>query len=129
MLKYFSFPLYEKLRDASPAPFSAFLDLDGRQVLSSSPELFLRMSGSSIRTRPIKGTRPRFRDPARDEKSAYDLLTSPKEIAEAERMVELDRQSAGAGRGSFAIDGKMIDIPVVQRAEALLARARAIAER
>ena len=54
---------------------------------------------------------------------------SPDEIAEAERMVELDRQSAGAGRGSFAIDGKMIDIPVVQRAEALLARARAIAER
>jgi citrate lyase subunit beta/citryl-CoA lyase len=54
---------------------------------------------------------------------------SPKEVAEAERIVALDREAAAQGRGSFAIDGKMIDIPVVQRAEALLARARAIAAR
>ncbi|MGL4285864.1 MAG: HpcH/HpaI aldolase/citrate lyase family protein [Phreatobacter sp.] len=54
---------------------------------------------------------------------------SPKDIAEAERIVALDRQAAAEGRGSFAIDGKMIDIPIVQRAEALLARARAVATR
>lgn len=54
---------------------------------------------------------------------------SPEEVAEAERIVALDREAAAQGRGSFAIDGKMIDIPVVQRAEALLARARAIAAR
>lgn len=54
---------------------------------------------------------------------------SAKEVAEAERIVTLDRQAAAEGRGSFAIDGKMIDIPIVQRAEALLARARAIASR
>ncbi|MBC9208941.1 CoA ester lyase, partial [Roseomonas aerophila] len=33
------------------------------------------------------------------------------------------------GRGSFALDGKMIDIPIVRRAEALLPRAKAIAQR
>jgi citrate lyase subunit beta/citryl-CoA lyase len=54
---------------------------------------------------------------------------SPEEVAEAERIVTLDREAAAQGRGSFALDGKMIDIPVVQRAEALLARARAIAAR
>ncbi|MBN8942204.1 MAG: CoA ester lyase [Rhizobiales bacterium] len=54
---------------------------------------------------------------------------SAKEVAEAERIVALDRQAAAEGRGSFAIDGKMIDIPIVQRAEALLARARAVAAR
>lgn len=54
---------------------------------------------------------------------------SAKEVAEAERIVTLDRQAAAEGRGSFAIDGKMIDIPIVQRAEALLARARAVAAR
>jgi citrate lyase subunit beta/citryl-CoA lyase len=54
---------------------------------------------------------------------------SAKEVTDAERIVTLDRQAAAAGRGSFAIDGKMIDIPVVQRAEALLERANAIAAR
>jgi len=54
---------------------------------------------------------------------------SPEEVAEAERIVAMDREAAAEGRGSFALDGKMIDIPVVQRAEALLARARAIAAR
>jgi citrate lyase subunit beta/citryl-CoA lyase len=39
----------------------------------------------------------------------------------------MDKEAAAAGRGSWSLDGKMIDIPIVQRAEALLARARAIA--
>jgi len=90
-----AFPLYEELRRVSPTPFSAYLDLGERRVLSSSPELFLRLSGSSIRTRPIKGTRPRFRDPARDEKSAYDLITSPKEIAELIMITDLERNDLG----------------------------------
>ncbi|NND49787.1 MAG: CoA ester lyase [Rhizobiales bacterium] len=54
---------------------------------------------------------------------------SPEEVAKAQKIVDLDHRSASEGRGSFAIDGMMIDIPVVQRAEALLARAKAIAER
>ena len=54
---------------------------------------------------------------------------SAQEIADAKRIVALDRAAAAEGRASFAIDGKMIDIPIVQRAEALLARARAIARR
>lgn len=54
---------------------------------------------------------------------------SPEEVAKAERMVALDREVAASGRGSFAIDGEMIDIPIVQRAQALLARARAIEAR
>ncbi|MCB1231575.1 MAG: anthranilate synthase component I family protein [Verrucomicrobiae bacterium] len=91
-----AFSLYESLRESSPAPFAAFLDLGGgRRVLSSSPELFLEISGNAIRTRPIKGTRPRFRDPARDEKSAYDLLTSPKEIAELIMITDLERNDLG----------------------------------
>jgi para-aminobenzoate synthetase component I len=90
------FDLYSRLRDASPAPYAAYLDLGGdRQVLSSSPELFLEMSGSAIRTRPIKGTRPRFRDPSQDEKSAYDLITSPKEIAELIMITDLERSDLG----------------------------------
>jgi citrate lyase subunit beta / citryl-CoA lyase len=54
---------------------------------------------------------------------------SERDVADAERIVALDRQAAAEGRASFAIDGKMIDIPIVQRAEALLERANAIAAR
>jgi para-aminobenzoate synthetase component 1 len=55
--------LFERLSAVSPAPFSAFLDCGDFQIASSSPEQFLRLSGSHIVTRPIKGTRPRDRRP------------------------------------------------------------------
>lgn len=89
------FALYRSLRDISPAPFSAYIALGGRTVLSSSPEEFLRMGGRAIRTRPIKGTRPRFRDPEQDERSAYDLITSAKEIAELVMITDLERNDLG----------------------------------
>ncbi len=89
------FAVYRRLRDVSPAPFAAFTTLGGRTVLSSSPEQFLRFSGRTIQTRPIKGTRPRFRDLERDEKSAYDLITSSKEIAELVMITDLERNDLG----------------------------------
>ncbi len=89
------FPLYEALRDASPAPMAAWLSLDGREILSSSPETFLKISGRGIETRPIKGTRPRFTDPDEDRRSAYELQTSPKEIAELVMITDLLRNDIG----------------------------------
>ncbi len=90
-----AYPFYEALRNASPAPFSAYLNLCNRQLLSSSPEQFLKMSGRGIQTRPIKGTRPRFRDPERDERSRYDLITSEKERAELIMITDLERNDLG----------------------------------
>ncbi|MEM1293880.1 MAG: aminodeoxychorismate synthase component I [Verrucomicrobiota bacterium] len=89
------FPFYEALRNASPAPFSAYLNLCNRQILSSSPEQFLKLSGRGIQTRPIKGTRPRYRDPERDERSRYDLITSEKERAELIMITDLQRNDLG----------------------------------
>jgi para-aminobenzoate synthetase component I len=89
------FPLYESLRDASPAPMAAYLALDGREILSSSPETFLKISGRGIETRPIKGTRPRFTDPDEDRRSAYELQTSAKEIAELVMITDLLRNDLG----------------------------------
>ena len=86
---------YEALRHYSPAPFAAYIAAEGRSILSSSPELFLRMSGRHAVTRPIKGTRPRRQEPGADEKSAYDLLTSPKEIAELVMITDLERNDLG----------------------------------
>ena len=86
---------YERLRHYSAAPHASYVDLGGKVLLSSSPELFLRMSGSRILTRPIKGTRPRFADPLADEQSAFELITSPKEIAELVMITDLERNDLG----------------------------------
>ena len=87
--------LFQKLSAVSPAPFSAFLDCGDFQIASSSPEQFLRMSGSQIVTRPIKGTRPRGADPTRDAQLAYELQTSPKELAELVMITDLLRNDLG----------------------------------
>ncbi len=87
--------LYERLSAVSPAPFSACLDCGDFQIASSSPELFLRLTGSHIQTRPIKGTRPRSADPLRDAQLTYELQTSPKEMAELVMITDLLRNDLG----------------------------------
>lgn len=87
--------LYERLSAVSPAPFSAFIDCGGFELVSSSPELFLRLSGNQIVTRPIKGTRARSADPTRDAQLTYELQTSPKEMAELVMITDLMRNDLG----------------------------------
>ncbi len=89
------FPLYSVLREISPAPMAAYLSLGGKEILSSSPETFLKISGRGMETRPIKGTRPRFPDPDEDRRSAYELQTSAKEIAELVMITDLLRNDLG----------------------------------
>ncbi len=93
--------LFQKLAAVSPAPLAAFLDCDGGsgrsrfEIASSSPEQFLRLSGAHIVTRPIKGTRPRAADATRDAQLAYELQTSPKELAELVMITDLLRNDLG----------------------------------
>jgi len=87
--------LFRRLTDVSPAPCAAFLDCGDFQLASSSPELFLRLSGAHIQTRPIKGTRPRSTDPTRDAQLAYELQTSAKEQAELVMITDLLRNDLG----------------------------------
>ena len=54
---------------------------------------------------------------------------SPEEAAHARRVIEENAKAEALGRASFAIDGKMIDVPVVLRAQRLLARLAAIEAR
>src|SRR5437764_1279728 len=53
----------------------------------------------------------------------------PEEVAHARKLIEADRTAQAEGRGSFSVDGKMIDIPVIDRARKLLARHEAIEHR
>ena len=87
--------LFRKLNAVSPAPFAAFLDCGDFEIVSSSPEQFLRVSGSHIQTRPIKGTRPRDADLTRDAQLAWELQTSTKERAELVMITDLLRNDLG----------------------------------
>jgi para-aminobenzoate synthetase component 1 len=87
--------LFQRLNAVSPAPFSAFLDGGDFQIASSSPELFLRLSGRHVLTRPIKGTRPRSADPAQDARLTYELQSSAKEMAELVMITDLLRNDLG----------------------------------
>jgi para-aminobenzoate synthetase component 1 len=86
---------FQRLGGVSPAPFAAWLDFDDFQICSSSPELFLRLSGPDIQTRPIKGTRPRSGDAMRDAQLTYELQTSAKEMAELVMITDLLRNDLG----------------------------------
>jgi len=90
-----SYRLFEHLLARSPAPGGGFLDFGDTRILSASPELFLRVRGRHITTRPIKGTRPRDRDPLRDEQLAFELQTDPKELAELVMITDLERNDLG----------------------------------
>jgi para-aminobenzoate synthetase component I len=90
-----AYRLFEHLLARSPAPGGAFLDFGDTRILSASPELFLRIRGRHITTRPIKGTRPRDRDPLRDEQLAFELQTDPKELAELIMITDLERNDLG----------------------------------
>ncbi len=87
--------IYEALSSLSPAPFSAYYHGGAFELASSSPELFLRLSGSHLITRPIKGTRPRSSDPTQDAQLAYELQTSAKEVSELVMITDLLRNDLG----------------------------------
>jgi para-aminobenzoate synthetase component 1 len=83
--------LYRRLRTMNPAAFGAYMDCGDFQVLSVSPERFLRLSGAQVETRPIKGTRPRGLGPMHDAMLGQVLAESDKDRAENVMIVDLLR--------------------------------------
>lgn len=86
---------YRKLREVSPAPFMAYMNLGRIQVLSGSPERFLQVVDGYVETRPIKGTRPRGETDALDAEYAAELQSSLKDRAENLMIVDLLRNDIG----------------------------------
>jgi anthranilate synthase component 1 len=87
--------LYRALRALNPSPYMYHLDLDGTELVGSSPELLVRLSGGRVTGRPIAGTRPRGRTPAMDERMTAELLADEKERSEHVMLVDLGRNDVG----------------------------------
>jgi para-aminobenzoate synthetase/4-amino-4-deoxychorismate lyase len=97
---------YRDLCLAQRGGYAAYLDLGRYRVLSASPELFFRVDGDRITTRPMKGTAPRGRWLAEDEEIAAALLASGKDRAENAMIVDLLRNDLGriCRPGSVAVE-------------------------
>ncbi len=89
------YELYKILRKVNPAPFASYINFHGVAIVSASPERFLKVQGDLVETRPIKGTRPRGRDPVEDQSLARELSHSIKDHAENVMIVDLERNDLG----------------------------------
>ncbi|MDQ2890872.1 MAG: chorismate-binding protein [Gemmatimonadota bacterium] len=87
--------LYRALRALNPSPYMFHLDLDGTELVGSSPELLVRFARRRVTVRPIAGTRPRGTTPESDDAMAAELLADEKERAEHVMLVDLGRNDVG----------------------------------
>ncbi|MBD8024006.1 aminodeoxychorismate synthase component I [Microbacterium gallinarum] len=98
---------YLRLRAATPAHHGGLVRSGAVSLASASPERFLEVEEGIVRTRPIKGTRPRSADPTTDAALADELRTDVKERAENVMIVDLMRNdlSRVCAPGSVGVDG------------------------
>lgn len=96
----------ERLLQTTQPAHAAWISLPEGEVLSLSPELFLRVREGRILTRPIKGTAPRGADAAQDDALRQELAHSSKNRAENLMIVDLLRHDIGqhAATGSVRVD-------------------------
>jgi anthranilate synthase component 1 len=91
-----SLDVYRALRSSNPSPYMYLLRLpaaDGStyDVVGSSPEALVKVTGRKAITHPIAGSRPRGKSPEDDQRLAEDLLADPKERSEHVMLVDLGR--------------------------------------
>ncbi|WP_373233003.1 anthranilate synthase component I family protein [Cohnella sp.] len=87
--------LYEWLRWVNPSPYMGMLRTPDFALVSTSPELLVKLDGGRLSTRPIAGTRRRGRTPEEDRAMEDELLGNEKERAEHVMLVDLERNDLG----------------------------------
>ncbi len=97
---------FNKLNAISKPPFAVFFKNNKHFLLSASPERYLKRTGNSVISQPIKGTSKRFENPIEDQKSRIDLALDPKERAENIMITDLVRNdlSKTAQKGSVIVE-------------------------
>jgi para-aminobenzoate synthetase component I len=102
--------LYQTLSQLSPVHFASYLDLDGFEIVSASPERLVRLEKGRLFTRPIAGTRRRGSE-EEDERFIHELKTDEKEVSEHAMLIDLERNDLGrvSSFGSVRIE-KLMEI-------------------
>lgn len=97
--------VYGSIRAINPSPYLYYLDFGDEAVIGSSPEMLVKVEGTTLTTVPIAGTRPRGRTQQEDEALASELLADQKERAEHLMLVDLARNDIGrvSGFGSVRV--------------------------
>lgn len=98
-----AYDIYSVLRQLNQAPFSAYLPLDGFEVMCSSPERFIQVHEGEVETRPIKGTRPRGTSPEEDAQMRLELEESEKDRSELLMIVDLERNDLSKVCQAFSV--------------------------
>jgi para-aminobenzoate synthetase component 1 len=98
--------LYNHLYEKNPTPFSFYFDSKEWALCSSSPERFLKKTGSKLISQPIKGTTKRGTTKEEDEALKVQLLADPKERSENVMIVDLVRNDLSkiAKKASVQVD-------------------------
>ncbi|GAA1952082.1 aminodeoxychorismate synthase component I [Microbacterium deminutum] len=98
--------VYRRLREMTPTHHGGFVGSGSVALASASPERFLEVDAGTVRTRPIKGTRPRGANEDEDRRLAAELRASEKERAENVMIVDLMRNdlSRVSVPGSVGVD-------------------------
>jgi para-aminobenzoate synthetase / 4-amino-4-deoxychorismate lyase len=90
-----TFDLYKKLFNAQPVPYAAFIETEQYKMASLSPELFLYKRGSSIISKPMKGTWPRGDNLFADKLARQQFYYDEKNRAENVMITDLLRNDLG----------------------------------
>jgi anthranilate synthase component 1 len=89
------FSIYRGLRAVNPSPYMYYMSFRDFEIVGSSPEPLVTVSGNLAETRPIAGTRRRGETAAEDAALAAEMLADEKERAEHLMLVDLGRNDLG----------------------------------
>ena len=90
-----SLDIYKRFRRISAFNLGGYMDCGDLQIMSGSPERFIKLEKGLVLTRPMKGTRARGENPSDDKKKRQDLLKSDKDRAELLMITDLERNDLG----------------------------------
>ena len=105
--------VYRVLRVLNPSPYMYLLRFDDLDVVGSSPEALVKVTGGRALLHPIAGTRPRGSTPEADAALGAELLADPKERAEHVMLVDLGRNDLGRVCAAGSVD--VVDFMSVER--------------
>ncbi|MBE0513425.1 anthranilate synthase component I family protein [Sulfurimonas sp.] len=103
------FSFYRILRSKNPSPYMFLMEYEDFNIVGSSPEVMVRLTGGELLLRPIAGTRKRGATKARDKELEDELLADPKELSEHLMLIDLGRNDVSrvAKTGSVKVENMM----------------------